>query len=49
MDAIVRFAGEAYARARYDPEAGDFLLEREPFGTHYEVLLAEPAFGSMRK
>jgi heme-degrading monooxygenase HmoA len=40
MDAIKRFAGEDYERARYYPEDDDFLLEREPFVTHYEVLLA---------
>jgi len=37
-DAIRRFAGEDYERARYYPEDDDFLLEREPFVTHYEVL-----------
>jgi len=37
-DAIKRFAGEDYERARYYPEDDDFLLEREPFVTHYEVL-----------
>jgi heme-degrading monooxygenase HmoA len=41
VDAIKRFAGEDYERARYYPEDDDFLLEREPFVTHYEVLLAE--------
>jgi heme-degrading monooxygenase HmoA len=40
IDAIKRFAGEDYERARYYPEDDDFLLEREPFVTHYEVLLA---------
>jgi heme-degrading monooxygenase HmoA len=39
-DAIRRFAGEDYERARYYPEDDDFLLEREPFVTHYEVLPA---------
>jgi heme-degrading monooxygenase HmoA len=41
VDAIQRFAGEDYERARYYPEDDDFLLEREPFVTHYDVLLAE--------
>jgi heme-degrading monooxygenase HmoA len=41
VEAIRRFAGEDYERARYYPEDDDFLLEREPFVTHYEVLLAE--------
>jgi heme-degrading monooxygenase HmoA len=40
VEAIKRFAGEDYERARYYPEDDDFLLEREPFVTHYEVLLA---------
>jgi heme-degrading monooxygenase HmoA len=37
-DAIRRFAGEDSERARYYPEDDDFLLEREPFVIHYEVL-----------
>jgi len=39
-DAVRRFAGDGYERARYYPEDDAFLLEREPFVTHYEVLLA---------
>ncbi|MFL6259307.1 MAG: antibiotic biosynthesis monooxygenase family protein [Thermoanaerobaculia bacterium] len=42
VEAIRRFAGEDYERARYYPEDDGFLLEREPFVTHYEVLLAAP-------
>lgn len=42
VEAIKRFAGEDYERARYYPEDDEFLLEREPFVTHYEVLLAAP-------
>jgi heme-degrading monooxygenase HmoA len=42
IEAIRRFAGEDYERARYYPEDDGFLLEREPFVTHYEVLLAAP-------
>ena len=38
--AIRRFAGDDYARARYYPEDDDYLLEREPFVTHHDVLLA---------
>jgi heme-degrading monooxygenase HmoA len=38
LDAIKAFAGEDYERARYYPEDDDYLLEREPFVTHYEVL-----------
>jgi heme-degrading monooxygenase HmoA len=40
VEAIKGFAGDDYERARYYPEDDDFLLEREPFVTHYEVLLA---------
>lgn len=39
-DAIRRFAGDDYERARYYPEDDAFLLEKEPFVTHYEVLVA---------
>jgi heme-degrading monooxygenase HmoA len=38
LDAIKAFAGEDCERARYYPEDDDYLLEREPFVTHYEVL-----------
>ena len=40
IEAIRRFAGEDYERARYYPEDDDFLLEKEPFVVHHEVLLA---------
>ena len=40
FEAIRRFAGHDYARARYYPEDDRFLLEREPFVAHYEVLEA---------
>ncbi|HVE79530.1 MAG TPA: hypothetical protein VNA89_11735 [Gemmatimonadaceae bacterium] len=39
VDAVKRFAGEDYERARYYPEDDDYLLEREPHVTHYEVLM----------
>ena len=42
LDAIRRFAGEDYRRAKYYPDDDEFLLEREPFVTHYEVLPATP-------
>jgi heme-degrading monooxygenase HmoA len=45
IDAIKRFAGEEYERARYYPEDDEFLLEREPFVTHYEVLMASSPQG----
>jgi heme-degrading monooxygenase HmoA len=38
IDAIKAFAGEDYQEARYYPEDGDFLLEKERMVTHYEVL-----------
>jgi heme-degrading monooxygenase HmoA len=39
VEAIRRFAGDDYTRARYYDEDDDFLLEREPFITHDDVLL----------
>lgn len=36
-EAIRRFAGEAYEKARYYPEDQNFLLEFEPTVQHYEV------------
>jgi heme-degrading monooxygenase HmoA len=38
LDAIKGFAGDDYERARYYGEDDDYLLEREEFVTHYEVL-----------
>ena len=38
LEAIQAFAGSEYERARYYPEDDEYLLEREPFVTHYEVL-----------
>lgn len=43
IDSIRAFAGPDIDRARYFPEDDDYLLEREPFVTHYEVLSAFPA------
>ncbi|HEU5186080.1 MAG TPA: hypothetical protein VFU01_16020 [Gemmatimonadaceae bacterium] len=40
VESIKRFAGEDYERARYYDEDPDFLLELEPFVTHYDVLVA---------
>jgi heme-degrading monooxygenase HmoA len=37
VEAIRRFAGEDYTRARYYPEDDNFLLEQEPFVNHYEM------------
>lgn len=38
IEAIQGFAGQEYELAQYYPEDDDYLLEREPFVTHYEVL-----------
>ena len=43
VDAIKAFAGEDYEAARYYPEDDDYLLEREPYVRHAEVLLATMA------
>ena len=40
LDAIKSFAGEDYTRARYYEEDDDFLLEREEFVTHHDVVVA---------
>jgi heme-degrading monooxygenase HmoA len=40
LDAIKHFAGPDYTRARYYPEDDEYLLEREPYVTHYDVLAA---------
>ena len=37
VDAIKRFAGEDYQRARYYDFDDDFLVEKEPFVLHFEV------------
>ena len=41
FDAIRRFAGADFERARYYEEDDDYLLEKEPFVTHHEVLVAD--------
>ena len=38
LDAIRAFAGADCERARYYAEDDEFLLEREPFVSHYDVL-----------
>jgi heme-degrading monooxygenase HmoA len=45
LEAVRRFAGEDYHRARYYDGDDDFLLEREPFVTHHDVILATGAAG----
>ena len=39
--AIKRFAGDDHSRARYYDEDDDFLLEREEFVTHHDVVVAK--------
>jgi heme-degrading monooxygenase HmoA len=41
IDAIRRFAGDDYTVARYYAEDDEYLLEREPYVTHFEVLGAK--------
>jgi heme-degrading monooxygenase HmoA len=36
VDALKRFAGDDYERAKYYPEDKDFLLEFEPNARHYD-------------
>jgi heme-degrading monooxygenase HmoA len=38
FEAIRRFAGEDYEKARYYPEDREFLLELEPFVEHYDIV-----------
>ena len=37
LDAIKRFAGPDFEKARYYPEDDEYLLEREPTVAHYEA------------
>lgn len=43
VDAIRAFAGADHERARYYPTDAAFLVEREPFVTHYELRIEPPA------
>ncbi len=38
LDAIRAFAGDDVERAHYRPAALEFLVDPEPFATHYEML-----------
>lgn len=40
VDAIRGFAGRDVTRARYYEEDDDYLLEKEPFVTHADVVIA---------
>ena len=42
VEAIQRFAGQDYEKARYYPEDQDFLIEFEETVVHYEVMLSTP-------
>ena len=46
VDAIRRFAGDDYARARYYDDDDAFLLEKETFVAHAEVVHFEIPSGS---
>lgn len=39
IDAVRAFSGDDVLRARYYPEDDDYLVEREPYVTHYDVAL----------
>jgi heme-degrading monooxygenase HmoA len=41
VEAIRRFAGDDYEKAKYYDADDDYLLEKEPFVVHHEVLEAE--------
>jgi heme-degrading monooxygenase HmoA len=43
IEAIQGFAGQESELAQYYPEDDDYLLEREPLVTHYEVLATSGA------
>ena len=45
LRAVQAFAGDDVLRARYYPEDDDFLVEREPFVTHFDVTMA-PTWGA---
>ena len=45
LRAIRAFAGDDVLRARYYPEDDDFLVEREPIVTHFDVTMA-PTWGA---
>jgi heme-degrading monooxygenase HmoA len=47
VESIKAFAGEQFERARYYPEDDDYLIERDTFVTHADVLVLE-GFGPTR-
>jgi heme-degrading monooxygenase HmoA len=38
LDAVRAFAGDDYETAKYYPEDDEYLLEREPYASHHEML-----------
>lgn len=46
MEAVRRFAGEDYERAKYYEEDKDFLLEFEPNVQHYRIVWSSRRFGA---
>jgi heme-degrading monooxygenase HmoA len=42
VEAIKKFAGKEYEKARYYPEDKDYLLEFEEKVMHYEVVVSAP-------
>ena len=43
VEAVKKFAGEDFEKARYYPEDADYLLEFEEKVAHYEVLFSAPS------
>jgi len=44
LQSIGKFAGDDIQKAYYYPEDKDYLIELEPFVTHFEVVAAPPIF-----
>jgi len=49
VDAIRRFAGDDYTRARYYTDDDGFLLEKESHVVHYDVLTAHMSAAKPRE
>jgi hypothetical protein len=41
VESIKAFAGDQFERARYYPEDDDYLIERDTYVTHADVLVLE--------
>jgi heme-degrading monooxygenase HmoA len=46
VEAVKKFAGEDFEKARYYPEDTDYLLEFEEQVAHYEVMFSAPSMES---